>query len=52
MLGQEDVEVNAHREEETTQMDSQIRSGTIGSVGERGHAVRERYVVKRKKENN
>jgi hypothetical protein len=33
MFGQEEVEVNAHEEEETPQTDSQIKSGTIDSTG-------------------
>jgi hypothetical protein len=33
VLGQEDVEAKAHRKEETTQADGQIKSGTIDSDG-------------------
>ena len=36
VLGQEDVEAEAHREKETFQTDSDIRSGTVDSVGGRG----------------
>ena len=35
VLGQEDVEAKAHWEKEKRQTDSQIRSGTIDSVGGR-----------------
>ena len=53
VLGQVDVEANAHGEVEATQIGGEIRSGTIDSVGGKGgHAVRERDVVKGKKENN
>jgi hypothetical protein len=33
VLGQEDAEVNVLTEDETTQMDIQIKSSTINSVG-------------------
>ena len=42
VLGQENVEEKAHQEKETLQTASEIRSGTIDSVGGRGgHTLRE-----------
>lgn len=36
VLGQEDVEANAHREEEITQKDCQLKHGTIDSPSAKG----------------
>ena len=50
VLGHEDVEAKAHREEETTQTNSHIKNGTTDSTGRGCHAVRERDLQKGKEE--
>jgi hypothetical protein len=53
VLGRKDVETNAHREEETTQTNSQLKSGTIDSIGgkKRPHHLQRGYhQMKRKKQ--